>query len=552
MADEPVYSTTTERFYYRLPDIYRETDAQHDYQFKKYISSVLDTLGDIDLLVARFRYMAPNELEMQRRYAQKHTIQKHPDRVKGAPPLASTSDLVDPLAADEDWLPWLGQLVGVYISPNMNIFEKRDSIATASAGYRAGSKYAMEKAVRTVLSGSRYAVALPHTKVDVNGNIQAGTVWDLTILTRASESPDSASILRTIDKPTVKPAGVKLYHRTYSASWDTIEAALPHWRDWETVTWDDLEQVGLVYKNLVGNLVPNPSFEVDAAGWTKTGAITITRRAANMDGQGELLGNFSGAGAKAVESPRFTLNQNTPYTVGLTYSGSVDMELSVRSAQGVHATVPLPKTPAGEKRRIQTGFFAIAQNNVLYEQFEDPAMPGWIAKPEAGVYTAFDRTVRRTGDQSLRLDAETTDAPNYTAYERILPVTPGTTVRFSIWVRKTPDFDGSANWSKLRIAKNDVSRAALATFNYPASALSSTDWTQITGFYNVPATGIAEVVIQLNRDGVAGAVWLDDLTVQTDAIGNIPNAYLQVSTTNGTVNDNLTIDGVVVRDATNQ
>lgn len=347
----PTYSVTTERLYDKLPDLYKETDANQDYQFKKFISSVVDYLGDIDLLVARLRYLSQIDLAQQKRYAQRYTTYEHPDRTLGAPPLGATSDLVDPRAADENWLPWLGQFLGVKITPQMNIFESRDAISYASTGFRAGSKDALEKAVRAVLTGSKYAVALPHTKVQ-GGNIVPGTLWDLTILTRNSESPSSEVILATINKPTVKPAGVKLYHRTYQASWDALEAALPFWKDWETTTWDQIEQAGLSYRNIPGNIMPNPSFEVDAAGWSTTGPASLVREPGGSDGSGRLRVSVSGSGAVTVTGPTFDLTANEAWVFGFTYQSLVPWTMKLQKGAEV-LTVDLPAAP--DPRRYNSG-----------------------------------------------------------------------------------------------------------------------------------------------------------------------------------------------------
>lgn len=355
---EPKFGVTTERLYRRLPDVYREQDENQGWPFKKFLASITKVLNDVDLLTARFRYMSQVERTMFKRFAQRDTVYDHPNRVKGAPELGSTSDLVDPLAADESWLPWLGQLVGIKITANMNIFEKRDAIAYAAAGYRAGSKDALEKAVRLVLSGSRYAVALPHTKVE-NGNIMAGTTWDVTMLTRNIESPSSEVILAQIDKPTVKPAGVKLYHRVYQASWDALEAALPYWKDWNAVTWEVLEQIGVSYRALVGNLVPNPSFETDASSWSTTGAATQARQAGGVDGAGQLRVDFSGTGNKLTKSGVFSVVANKAYTAGLTYKSTVAARLVVLQGSTEVASLDLPASTTAW-RRANTGFMPAA------------------------------------------------------------------------------------------------------------------------------------------------------------------------------------------------
>jgi len=354
MSDEPNYSVTTERIYDKLPDVYRETDALNDYQFKKYISSICDVLGDVDLLIERLRYRSQIELEMRKRYAQRNTTYVQADRVANAPVLGSTSDLVDPRSADRSWLPWLGQLVGVYIDPNAQDFDARDAIYYASSGFRAGSKNALEKAARSVLTGSRYAVALPHTKV-VDGQLIPGTVWDVTILTRADESPSSFIVLQSVNKQTLKPAGVQLYHRVYTASWDALEAALPYWSDWNTTTWDQIELAGITYHDLPGNVMPNPSFETNTDGWTTDGAITTTRSTGGVDGGGYLRGDMSNTGTKSIISPNFTLTANEAWVYGFSYQSSVPLNLQLRRGTTVVSTTPLDATSVNTWRRVNTG-----------------------------------------------------------------------------------------------------------------------------------------------------------------------------------------------------
>lgn len=351
----PTFSVTTERLYDRLPDMYREADAQNDYQFKKYIASIVDQLGDVDIAVERLRYRSQIEMEMRKRYAQRFTTYTHEGRVLNAPELGSTSDLVDPRSADRDWLRWLGQLVGVQIDVNMPDLEARDAIQYASSGYRAGSKDALEKAARGVLTGSRYAKALPHTKV-VGGNLVPGTPWDITILTRATESPDSVIVLNAVNKANLKPAGVRLHHRTYQASWDALEAALPYWKDWETIIWDDMEQIGVSYRDMPNNLIPNPSFEADLTGWTVSGPLTIARVEGGVDGLGQLRADYSGTGNKFVRSPQFSAMDGVAYVVSVTYKSTVVQNMRLQGNGLTQVLLSLPATPTW--KRANTGFIA--------------------------------------------------------------------------------------------------------------------------------------------------------------------------------------------------
>lgn len=156
-----------------------------------------------------------------------------------------TSDLVDPAGADDAWLPWLGQLLGVTLPPSLSPAERRDAVTFASSGFRSGTKGAVADAARSVLTGTRYARVYDHS-IPVNGVLTPGGQWDVTIVTRATETPATADVVAAVVRKAAKPAGVKLYTVPYAASWDTIEAQLPSWDAWEARgSWDRVQEAGL-------------------------------------------------------------------------------------------------------------------------------------------------------------------------------------------------------------------------------------------------------------------------------------------------------------------
>lgn len=57
--------------------------------------------------------------------------------------------------------------------------------------------------------------------------------------------PETTDVLEAMRKLRAVPAGIALYHETFATDWDTIEAALPTWNDWESVTWNELEETEL-------------------------------------------------------------------------------------------------------------------------------------------------------------------------------------------------------------------------------------------------------------------------------------------------------------------
>ena len=226
-------------------------------------------------------------------------------------------------------------------------------IEYAASGYRAGSKSAIENAVKAVLTGSQYALAMPMTKTDVNDNLLTGTVWDITILTRADESPTERVILDLLNRPTVKPAGVKFHHRYYSASWDKLEATLPFWSNWEDKYWDEIEQVGLRFVPVPGNLIPNPSFETDITGWTSTGNATMTRVAGGVDGSGQLRYEQTGTGQKVLTSGVITssLTANTAHGFGFSYQSSQPFKAAVVSGSNA-VTFDVPASPVMTRHSV--------------------------------------------------------------------------------------------------------------------------------------------------------------------------------------------------------
>lgn len=156
-----------------------------------------------------------------------------------------TSDLVDPDVADDAWLGWLGQLVGVQLAPGLTALERRDAVRYASSGLYAGSKRAVADAARSELIGSRFARVYDHSTAAATG-IGNGGPWDVLVVTRATETPSGAAVVAAIRRKGAAPAGVTLYHRAYEATWDTLETQRATWDQLEAAaTWDRLQETGL-------------------------------------------------------------------------------------------------------------------------------------------------------------------------------------------------------------------------------------------------------------------------------------------------------------------
>jgi hypothetical protein len=147
-----------------------------------------------------------------------------------------SSQLVDPVLADAGWLLWMAQLVGAKVSSYDPEQTLRAIIASASSGWRAGTKDSMAAAARTQLTGSQYVEILDHQT-----STGPGGQWDVLVKTRSVETPNNQAVLDAISAAGVKPAGVVLHIVHTAASWDALEAAYPTSDQWDALTWDEIE-----------------------------------------------------------------------------------------------------------------------------------------------------------------------------------------------------------------------------------------------------------------------------------------------------------------------
>jgi hypothetical protein len=381
----PHMSTLADRLYRRLPEIYRHLDGRDaTWTFKRYLAGLTGVAGEVDDVVERIRgerpvgpalpepwSLSPDELELWR--AARRT---------------RASALGDPLQADAAWLPWLAQLVGARLDPGASETEQRDTIRYATSGWRGGTRAAIADAARTALTGGRYARVVPHTVPGGSGGITAGTVWDITIVTRVSETPDPGAVLGAVLRKGVKPAGAVLWHAAYEATWDQQEAVYPTWYLRDAATWDQLAEAGLVYRAVPGNLLTNPSFEVDAAGWSGRGAIsTVGRVAGGLDGAGMGRVTVSADGTGEVFTPQAAV---TP--------GDYNVSVSVRPDQTRDVVLAVDWLDAG---------------NVLLstQTMTETAVPADTWRRVGGVYTApaSAATARPYVQVTGMLSAETYD-----------------------------------------------------------------------------------------------------------------------------------------------
>lgn len=243
---EPTYGVTTERLYRRLPEFYRNLDAQNDWQFKKYIGSMSDELNDIDVLIARLEYIPPEDRPDYYASLDQYNTYERPSGLEdpdlGFAPIGETSDLLDARTADSAWLPFLAQLIGADISDLTSDEDRRDAILFNYLGFRAGSREALEDAAKRVLTGTKFVRVYPHRNGAGGSIYSQGTQWDILLITRLEETPSFADIVNEILRKGAKPAGVVLYHIPYAVTWEVIETTFPTWANIEAVgTWQNIE-----------------------------------------------------------------------------------------------------------------------------------------------------------------------------------------------------------------------------------------------------------------------------------------------------------------------
>jgi hypothetical protein len=155
----------------------------------------------------------------------------------------ATSALVTPELADDAWLPWLAQLVGVRLNVGLDRQARVDSIRYASAGWRGGTKAAVADAARSALTGTKFVAVYDHS---TEAGIGAGGPWDVLLITRLTETPDVSAVLAAVVAKKAKPAGVMLHHVAYNATWAQIVAAYPTWAALAAAgSWAVIEEAGL-------------------------------------------------------------------------------------------------------------------------------------------------------------------------------------------------------------------------------------------------------------------------------------------------------------------
>lgn len=220
------YTQATEDFYESLPYIYRELDPLQPipnggYPLKKWVAGLTEQLGQIEAVIDAADYEPADSRELDSQ---------------------ADSQLTDPDTAPVQWLPWVGQLVGVQVNTLLSEAEQRDQVRGAVSGFSGGTKKALIAAAQSALTGTRHVELYDHS---INNPHDGGGEWDVLVVTRTNETPSPAAVLQAIADKRAKPAGVLLHMRSYQASWDQLATSRPTWADWDGKTWTQVEETGI-------------------------------------------------------------------------------------------------------------------------------------------------------------------------------------------------------------------------------------------------------------------------------------------------------------------
>jgi hypothetical protein len=167
-------------WYETLPELYRVAD-QHDRQLLRY----LDLLGGI----------AQEVVDL-------HDAFGDPE----------TSTLTRPAAAQDSWLPWLAQLVGVTLARDATPTAYRAAIADPAAGWQAGSKGAIRAVVQRYLTGSK------DVRIDADD-------WLIVVRVLQYELPGGEAALADLRQilESSRPAGWELQVSYIYTSWSDVD-----------------------------------------------------------------------------------------------------------------------------------------------------------------------------------------------------------------------------------------------------------------------------------------------------------------------------------------
>lgn len=246
---EPTYSLTTERIYARLPETYRNMDANNEYRFKTFISALGDQYNDLEVLMSRFMYIPLEERAEFLATLSEHDLVVRPPSTEiygdelGYVDLYSTSDFTDARTADDAWLPWIATILGVKFGVVETSLDKRLDIIRPT--FTKGTQESFTAVVTGLLTGSKYLGFHPHNDGAGSSIESPATEWDVLLVTRPEETPVGIDLVQLIIDRGAKPAGIVLHQLAYNIIWSTIESTVSTWSLIQAKgAWGNLQNFG--------------------------------------------------------------------------------------------------------------------------------------------------------------------------------------------------------------------------------------------------------------------------------------------------------------------
>lgn len=136
------------------------------------------------------------------------------------------SQLVDIDRAPDEAVKWLGQLVGVRVSPTVTGDAARDWVRSTD-GFKRGSLEAIVGAAQRTLIGGKNVVLYERYDPD---NATDDSQYHLTIVTYTAETPDADALVASVLEQ--KPAGIILHHLVLDGqTWQQIVDNDETWQD---------------------------------------------------------------------------------------------------------------------------------------------------------------------------------------------------------------------------------------------------------------------------------------------------------------------------------
>ena len=199
-----VQNAVTDRWYDLIPPVYRDADSNdlttsHGWPLYGYMDAAASALVTPTVIANRI----------------------------------ADGDLTDPSLADDAWIPWLAQTVGVF---GTGVAEQRARLANAVNDPPLGSRQYLTVLIQGFLTGTQFC------------EVTAQEPWGIGVRVRATEvlAIGGTSALAAAVYATGRvPSGFVLNVITDEETWTQVMAVLPTWSPGEGKTWAKVQSMGL-------------------------------------------------------------------------------------------------------------------------------------------------------------------------------------------------------------------------------------------------------------------------------------------------------------------